>query len=123
MTPDGGPTRPPSVVDTIAAVATPSGRGGIGIVRLSGPHVPDIAARLGLQPLTPRHAHYRQFADNSIAELPAVIMSKTHVTYDFPNNAWPWESKATLTFKVNIGPQQAAGTYQNYLTFIALPSF
>ncbi|MCU0735546.1 MAG: tRNA modification GTPase [Methylotetracoccus sp.] len=64
MTPDGGPTRPPSVVDTIAAVATPSGRGGIGIVRLSGPHVPDIAARLGLQPLTPRHAHYRQFADH-----------------------------------------------------------
>ena len=35
--------------DTIAAIATPSGRGGIGIVRLSGPAVPKIArAILGL---------------------------------------------------------------------------
>ena len=32
--------------DTIAAVATPPGRGGIGIVRLSGPAVPQIAARI-----------------------------------------------------------------------------
>jgi tRNA modification GTPase len=33
-------------VDTIAAVATPPGRGGIGVVRLSGPQAIDIAARL-----------------------------------------------------------------------------
>ncbi|MEK6244694.1 MAG: tRNA uridine-5-carboxymethylaminomethyl(34) synthesis GTPase MnmE [Pseudomonadota bacterium] len=32
-----------SVPDTIAAVATPAGRGGIGIVRVSGPKVPAIA--------------------------------------------------------------------------------
>jgi tRNA modification GTPase len=32
--------------DTIAAVATPPGRGGIGIVRLSGPHAWEIAAHL-----------------------------------------------------------------------------
>ncbi|HEY3076466.1 MAG TPA: tRNA uridine-5-carboxymethylaminomethyl(34) synthesis GTPase MnmE, partial [Burkholderiales bacterium] len=32
------------VRDTIAAVATPAGRGGIGIVRISGPAVPRIAA-------------------------------------------------------------------------------
>ena len=31
------------VPDTIAAVATPSGRGGIGIVRVTGPKVPEIA--------------------------------------------------------------------------------
>jgi tRNA modification GTPase len=37
--------------DTIAAVATPPGRGGIGIVRLSGPFAPVIAQRLtGRQP-------------------------------------------------------------------------
>ena len=32
--------------DTIAAVATPAGRGGIGIVRLSGPAVPQVARAL-----------------------------------------------------------------------------
>jgi tRNA modification GTPase len=32
--------------DTIAAIATPAGRGGIGVVRISGPRVPDIAGGL-----------------------------------------------------------------------------
>ena len=32
--------------DTIAAVATPAGRGGVGIIRISGPGVPAIAERL-----------------------------------------------------------------------------
>nr|NIP72523.1 tRNA uridine-5-carboxymethylaminomethyl(34) synthesis GTPase MnmE [Gammaproteobacteria bacterium]NIR98069.1 tRNA uridine-5-carboxymethylaminomethyl(34) synthesis GTPase MnmE [Gammaproteobacteria bacterium]NIT63407.1 tRNA uridine-5-carboxymethylaminomethyl(34) synthesis GTPase MnmE [Gammaproteobacteria bacterium]NIV20314.1 tRNA uridine-5-carboxymethylaminomethyl(34) synthesis GTPase MnmE [Gammaproteobacteria bacterium]NIX10791.1 tRNA uridine-5-carboxymethylaminomethyl(34) synthesis GTPase Mnm len=42
--------------DTIVAVATPPGRGGVGIVRLSGPRVTDIAqAMLGARP-RPRHA-------------------------------------------------------------------
>ena len=38
--------RPTQDIDTIAAVATPPGRGGIGIVRLSGPAAWEIAARL-----------------------------------------------------------------------------
>ncbi|MGB6686842.1 MAG: hypothetical protein WBE76_03275, partial [Terracidiphilus sp.] len=33
-------------VDTIAAVSTPPGRGGIGIVRLSGPLARSIAGQL-----------------------------------------------------------------------------
>ena len=46
---------------TIAAVATPPGRGGIGIVRVSGEHVPQIAhALLGLLPAA-RHAHFATF--------------------------------------------------------------
>src|SRR4030065_161978 len=32
--------------DTIAAIATPMGEGGIGIVRLSGPLCPEIAGRV-----------------------------------------------------------------------------
>ena len=49
--------------DTIAAVATPTGRGGVGIVRVSGPRVSDIASELlGLIP-EPRRASYRQFLD------------------------------------------------------------
>ena len=47
--------------DTIAAVATPPGRGGIGIVRISGPRAAAIAeALLGGVP-APRRAAYRTF--------------------------------------------------------------
>jgi len=49
--------------DTIAAVATPTGRGGIGVVRVSGPDVPRIAAAiLGKLP-EPRRATHSAFAD------------------------------------------------------------
>ncbi|MGH8250729.1 MAG: tRNA uridine-5-carboxymethylaminomethyl(34) synthesis GTPase MnmE [Steroidobacteraceae bacterium] len=49
--------------ETIVAPATPPGRGGIGIVRLSGPAVPAIAgAMLGSLP-APRHAAVAVFAD------------------------------------------------------------
>ncbi|MDE3186472.1 MAG: tRNA uridine-5-carboxymethylaminomethyl(34) synthesis GTPase MnmE [Acidobacteriota bacterium] len=39
-------TEPAEVVDTIAAISTPPGRGGIGIVRLSGPRAAEIVAQL-----------------------------------------------------------------------------
>lgn len=42
--------------DTIAAIATPTGRGGIGVVRVSGPNVPDIARSLTGRTLPPRQA-------------------------------------------------------------------
>jgi tRNA modification GTPase len=49
--------------DTIAAIATPAGRGGIGIVRVSGPAVRRIAqAVLGKLP-KPRHATSAKFRD------------------------------------------------------------
>ena len=37
---------PEIITDTIAAISTPPGRGGIGIVRLSGPHAAPIATQL-----------------------------------------------------------------------------
>jgi tRNA modification GTPase len=43
---DGTETRTETGTDTIAAISTPPGRGGIGIVRLSGPQATDIAAQL-----------------------------------------------------------------------------
>lgn len=47
--------------DTIVAIATPPGRGGVGIIRVSGSKVLAIAqALLGFQP-KPRHAHYASF--------------------------------------------------------------
>ena len=49
--------------DTIAAIATPAGRGGIGVVRVSGPLVPHIAnAVLGSLP-RPRLATFGAFRD------------------------------------------------------------
>jgi len=49
------------VADTIAAVATPPGVGGVGIVRISGPNVPTIArALLGRLPAA-RNATYARF--------------------------------------------------------------
>lgn len=47
--------------DTIAAIATAPGRGGIGIIRLSGPLARDIAEAMTATKLQPRHAHYCQF--------------------------------------------------------------
>jgi tRNA modification GTPase len=46
--------------DTIVAIATPSGRGGIGVVRLSGPRALELANRLTgrTEPLAPRHATF-----------------------------------------------------------------
>ncbi len=49
--------------DTIAAIATPPGRGGIGVVRISGPKAPDIAlAILGRDPPA-RHALLADFRE------------------------------------------------------------
>ena len=51
------------MTDTIVAPATPPGRGGIGIVRLSGPDVERIARRLLGSLPEPRTATLRQFRD------------------------------------------------------------
>src|SRR5882672_3205638 len=51
--------------ETIAAVATPVGRGGIGVVRVSGTKVPDIARSLLGQLPEPRHAMFASFRDDS----------------------------------------------------------
>lgn len=49
--------------DTIAAIASALGAAGIGVVRVSGPHVPAIAcALLGHEP-SPRHAHFAALRD------------------------------------------------------------
>ena len=47
--------------DTIAAIATATGRGGVGIVRVSGPKAALIAESIIKTPLTPRQAHYCNF--------------------------------------------------------------
>ena len=50
--------------DTIAAIATPAGRGGVGIIRLSGPRVQHIAEQMLGQLTKPHRAAHRQFLGN-----------------------------------------------------------
>lgn len=50
--------------ETIAAVATAQGRGGVGIVRVSGPRALPIAISLSGREPQPRYAHYGPFYDD-----------------------------------------------------------
>jgi tRNA modification GTPase len=51
----------PAASDTIAAIATPPGRGGIGVVRISGPAARAIAQAVLGQVPAPRRAQHRPF--------------------------------------------------------------
>jgi tRNA modification GTPase len=53
------------VSDTIAALATPTGRGGIGVIRISGPRVSDIARTLLGQLPQPRYAIFSDFINTN----------------------------------------------------------
>jgi len=55
--------RPPPSKDAIAAVATPSGRGGVGVVRVSGPALGTLAAQLTGRTLAPRVATLTDFCE------------------------------------------------------------
>ncbi len=57
-----------STSDTIVAIATPPGRGGIGVIRISGPDAATIATRLigRDHPLTPRYATFARRADDHV---------------------------------------------------------
>lgn len=60
--------------DTICAVATAPGRGGVGIIRISGPSALDIANKIVHISLKPRHAHYTDFhADNQVIDQGIVL--------------------------------------------------
>ncbi len=50
--------------DTIVAIATAPGAGGVGIVRLSGPDAQRIGQTICNRALVPRQAHYARFRDN-----------------------------------------------------------
>jgi tRNA modification GTPase len=49
--------------DTIGAIATPPGRGGIGVIRVSGNAVPAVMRAVLRKELEPRYAHYGPFYD------------------------------------------------------------
>ncbi|HPT66175.1 MAG TPA: hypothetical protein PK257_02595 [Candidatus Woesebacteria bacterium] len=58
--------------------------------------------------------YFRQFADNSAGETAKIIMSENTPVEDH---------LANITYKVNISPNQSAGTYQNSINFIMVPKY
>ena len=56
---------PDQNIDTIAAIATPPGRGGVGIIRVSGPLVKKISEKILGKILQPRFADYLPFLDQN----------------------------------------------------------
>lgn len=83
--------------DTIAAQATPPGRGGIGIVRVSGPDAQKIATRfLGKIPKA-RYAQYRAFKDSDGATIDEGIV----IFFPAPNS---FTGEDVLEFHGHGGP-------------------
>lgn len=60
--------------DTIAAIATPSGMGGIGIIRVSGNHALALAKKITGKTLQPRYAHYANFHDTDGNKIDAGVV-------------------------------------------------
>lgn len=73
-----------SNVKTIAAIATPLGRGGVGIIRLSGPKAYDLACQLtGKESFTPRLASFCRFYDQQSNVLDEGLVLYFKAPYSF----------------------------------------
>ena len=83
--------------DTIAAISTPAGVGGIGIVRLSGPDAAAIAARLSSSVPAPRNAGYRIFCDAEGGEIDRGIL----LYFPAPNS---YTGEDVVEFQCHGGP-------------------
>ncbi|MBD2857603.1 tRNA uridine-5-carboxymethylaminomethyl(34) synthesis GTPase MnmE [Spongiibacter sp. KMU-158] len=71
--------------DTIAAIATPPGKGGVGIVRVSGPACGLIAEQVLSKTLTPRYAHYGNFYEH-VAGQKAVLDQGIAIYFPGPHS-------------------------------------
>lgn len=72
------------------------------------PSIADVAADFSTA------NHYRQFADVSLGDSPALIMSSTTAARS---------RSATVTYKVNISGSQASGDYENIIIYTATPGY
>ena len=72
------------------------------------------ASGIGATAYFANSTYYRQFADTSANESPQILASE---------NSPARNRQTTITYKVNINSLQAAGNYQNAITFIAIPKY
>lgn len=104
--------------DTITAIATPPGIGGVGIIRVSGPHSIEIALRITQKDsLTPRFAHFSKLfdANNTLIDEGCVIYFKGPNSYtgedcvEFQTHASPYSLKTLLSTCIELGARLATG--------------
>ncbi len=74
-----------STLDTIVAIATPAGRGGLGVIRLSGPDAARVAGELvaRTKSFKPRHATFARFSESRQEVPPRQVADRVVITY-FP---------------------------------------
>jgi tRNA modification GTPase len=111
----GSADRPTRVPDTIAAIATPPGRGGIGVVRVSGPGASGIALRLiGRVPparravvASARDAHGAALDEGLALFFPAPHSYTGEAVFEFQGHGGPVVMQALLGACVDAGARLA----------------
>ncbi|MDH5211233.1 MAG: tRNA uridine-5-carboxymethylaminomethyl(34) synthesis GTPase MnmE, partial [Betaproteobacteria bacterium] len=101
--------------DTIAAIATPPGRGAIGIVRVSGPRAPEIAGRLlGRVPpprvatfLAARDARGELLDEGVVLYFPAPHSYTGEHAFEFQGHGGPMVLHSVLSACVDAGARLA----------------
>ena len=101
--------------DTIVAAATPAGRGGIGIVRLSGPKVPEFAAVLLGDLPAARRASFARFlaADGEAIDAGIALFFPAPHSYtgehvlELHGHGGPWVMEALIGRALELGARRA----------------
>jgi len=79
--------------DTIVAIATPAGRGGIGVVRIAGPEAKQIAATMLRLPhaLEPGRALFGELIEPETGErIDEVVATTARLSYYGTLLSWRW---------------------------------
>lgn len=104
--------------DTITAIATPPGIGGVGIIRVSGPDSLAIGLKITQkESLTPRYAHFSKLYDdnNTLVDEGCVLYFKGPHSYtgddciEIQTHASPFILKTLLSATVTLGARIATG--------------
>lgn len=74
----------------------------------------NVATGVGTSDYFANSSYFRQFADTSNNEIPQIIMAENSPVKDH---------RARVSYKVNIDNLQASGSYQNAITFVAVPKY
>ncbi len=101
--------------ETIAAIATPSGMGGVGVIRVSGKDALAIAEKITGKRLKPRFAHYANFCQNdgTIVDQGVVIYFNAPHSYtgeevvEFQGHGGVYILQSVLQLILSSGARQA----------------
>ena len=101
--------------DTIAAIATPTGVAGVGVIRVSGNLALAIAKKTTNKTLTPRYAHYANFCqeDGKVIDQGVVIYFKAPHSYtgedvvEFQGHGGAYILQSLLQLILSYGARQA----------------